>query len=144
MDSRIAAWTLGAATFDLRLPRVRGDLKLYPSALERGQRSERVRKRSLAEVYSNGASTRKGTKVMEKRCGTEVSSSHVSRATALLDDELEKWQYAPLGKAAIRDSRCPRIGEDPSGGAVRSCAGLIAIGVTAEGKWSILGTPVSL
>ena len=130
-------------TLDLRLPQVRGYLKFYPSALERGQRSERALKLSLAEMYINGVSTRKVTKIMEKLCGTQVSSAQVSRATALLDDELDKWRMRPLAKTpyVILDARYEKVRQD---GAVRSCAVLIAIGVNAEGKRSILGTSVSL
>ena len=130
-------------TLDLRRPQVRGDLKFYPSALERGQRSERALKLSLAEMYINGVSTRKVTKIMEKLCGTQVSSAQVSRATALLDDELDQWRMRPLAKTpyVILDARYEKVRQD---GAVRSCAVLIAIGVNAEGKRSILGTSVSL
>jgi putative transposase len=62
-------------TLGLRLPQVRGDLKFSPSPLERGQRSERARKLSLAEMYINGVSTRKVTKVMEKRCAIMMATS---------------------------------------------------------------------
>lgn len=136
LDSRLG-------TLDLQLPQVRGDLKFYPSALERGQRSERALKLSLAEMYIQGVSTRRVTKIMETLCGTEVSSSQVSRATALLDEDLEKWRNRPLAKMPylILDARYENVRQD---GAVRSCAVLIAIGVTSEGKRLILGTSVSL
>jgi len=43
---------------DLRIPQVRSS-EFYPSALERGTRSERALKLALAEMYVQGVSTRK-------------------------------------------------------------------------------------
>jgi len=37
----------------LRVPQVRGDVSFYPSALERGLRSERALKLAVAEMYVN-------------------------------------------------------------------------------------------
>jgi len=82
----------------LQVPQVRGDIRFYPSALEKGLRSERALKLAMAEMYINGVSTRKVTKVFEELCGLEVTSSQVSRATKLLDEDLEKWRNRPLGK----------------------------------------------
>ena len=41
------------------MPQVRGDIDFYPSALEKGLRSERALKLALAEMYVKGISTRK-------------------------------------------------------------------------------------
>ena len=128
---------------DLQIPQVRGEEGFYPSAFEQGQRSERALKLALAEMYIQGVSTRKVTQIMETLCGTQVSSSQVSRATALLDDELEKWRCRPIAEIPylILDARYEKVRQD---GAVRSCAVLIATGVNSEGKRSILGVSVSL
>lgn len=69
----------------LAVPQVRG-AEFYPQALERGSRSEKALALSLAEMYAQGVSTSKVAKVTEELCGCEISSSDVSRATALLDD----------------------------------------------------------
>lgn len=67
---------LGDITFDI--PQVcEGDF--YPAALEKGLRSERALTMALAEMYVQGVSTRKVKAITEKLCGTEVSSSQVSR-----------------------------------------------------------------
>jgi len=50
----------------------------YPQALERGTRSERALKLSLAEMYVQGVSTRKVAAITEQLCGFEVSSGHVT------------------------------------------------------------------
>ncbi len=80
----------------IQIPQVRGDLSFYPSVLERGLRSERALTLAMAEMYIQGVSTRKETYVLEKLCGLEVTSSQVSRATKLLDEELEKWRQRPI------------------------------------------------
>jgi putative transposase len=81
----------------LEVPQVRGEVEFYPSALERGVRSERALKCAIAEMYVQGVSTRKVTEVMRELCGLEVSSTQVSRATKLLDEELSRWRNRPLG-----------------------------------------------
>ena len=128
---------------ELRVPQVRGDVEFHPSALEHGQRSERALKLALAEMYVQGVSTRRVTDVLKKMCGTSVSSSEVSRASALLDEELEKWRRRPLGQVPylILDARYEKVRRD---GAVVSCAVLIAAGVDGEGRRSILGVSVSM
>ncbi len=128
---------------ELRVPQVRGDVEFYPSALERGQRSERALKVALAEMYVQGVSTRNVTEVLEAMCGTTVSSSEVSRASGLLDEELQKWRCRPLGEVpyVVLDARYEKVRRD---GAVASCAVLIASGVDAEGHRTVLGVSVSL
>jgi len=128
---------------DLQIPQVRGDVDYYPEALERGQRSERALKVAMAEMYVQGVSTRKVTDVLEAMCGTTVSSSEVSRASAALDEELEKWRNRPLGEVpyVVLDARYEKVRQD---GAVVSCAVLIASGVDADGHRTVLGVSVAL
>jgi transposase-like protein len=128
---------------DLRVPQVLGDVAFYPSALERGLRSERALKLAVAEMYVRGVSTRKVAEVMESLCGLEVTSTEVSRCASLLDEELEKWRTRPLGHCPylVLDARYENVRVD---GAVRSCAVLIAAGVRNDGKRSILGVSCSL
>jgi transposase-like protein len=125
------------------VPQVRGDVTFYPSALEKGLRSERALKLAIAEMYIQGVSTRKVTAVLEALCGLEVTSSQVSRATAELDQELEKWRHRPLGSFAylIVDARYEKVRLD---GVVRSCAVLIALGIDAAGQRSVLGVSARL
>ena len=102
------------------MPQAR-DIEFYPSALEKGIRSERALKLAIAEMYVQGVSTRKVQAVMEKLCGLEVSSSQVSRAAKMLDEELDKWRERPLGAFPylILDARYEKV---RSGGTVLSCA----------------------
>jgi transposase-like protein len=126
----------------LAVPQVRG-AKFYPRALERGSRSEKALRLALAEMYVQGVSTSKVTEITEKLCGCEISSSDVSRATALLDEDLAKWRSRPLGpvKYLVLDARYEKVRH---GGSIVDCAVLTAIGVTAEGRRSVLGVSVSL
>ncbi len=122
---------------------MRGQLSFYPSALDKGMRSERALKLAMAEMYIQGVSTRKVTEVLKQLCGLEVTSSQVSRATQLLDEELEKWRNRPLGHTPFvqLDARYEKVRH---GGSVINCAVLIATGVTYEGRRSVLGVNVSL
>lgn len=89
---------------ELEIPKTRGlpegTLAFYPEALERGLRSERALTVAVAEMYVRGVSTRKVTNVVSKMCGLEVTSSQVSHAAALLDEELERWRTRELGEHA--------------------------------------------
>ena len=128
---------------DLRIPQVRGGIEFYPSALEKGERSERALKLGMAQMYIEGVTTRKVSSVLESMCGLNFSSSDVSRATALLDEELEQWRIRPIGevKYLLLDARYEKVRMN---GSVVSCAVLIATGVLADGKRSVLGVSVSM
>jgi len=127
----------------LDVPQVRGGVSFYPSSLERGLRSERALKLAMAEMYIQGVSTRKVKEVFEKLCGLEVSSTQVSRAAKLLDEDLENWRNRPIGCIPFLqlDARYEKVRHN---GSVISCAVLIATGVNDEGKRTILGVSVSL
>jgi len=135
------ATRMGKITFDV--PQVRDGVEFYPSALEKGLRSERALKLAVAEMYVQGVSTRKVAGVMRELCGLDVSSAQVSRAAALLDEELSAWRTRPLGE-------CPYLALDARyenvrhAGSVLRCAILIAVGVREDGKRSVLGVSVSL
>jgi putative transposase len=126
----------------LQVPQTRG-VEFYPSALERGERSERALKLALAEMYVQGVSTRKVKAIVEELCGSEVSSTQVSRCAAQLDEVLERWRNRPLGKFSrlILDARYEKVRH---AGCVVDCAVLLAVGIGVDGKRSILGVSVRL
>lgn len=126
----------------LAIPQVRGG-EFYPSALEKGLRSERALLLSLAEMYIQGVSTRKVAKITEQLCGHQVSSGQVSRATAQLDEVLQGWRQRTLGQCRYLylDALYTPVRQD---GQVRDAAILIAVGVNEAGKRQILGVSVSL
>ncbi|MDA1163179.1 MAG: IS256 family transposase [Planctomycetota bacterium] len=127
---------------ELKVPQTR-DGDFYPSALERGERSERALKLAIAEMYVQGVSTRKVAKITAELCGLDVSSTQVSRAAKLLDEELETWRNRPLDQVEylIVDARYEKV---RVAGSVRDCAVLIAIGIQPSGHRSVLGVSVSL
>ena len=131
---------MGEVTLDV--PQVR-EGGFYPEALEKGQRSERALTLALAEMYVQGVSTCKVKAITEQLCGTEISSSQVSRAAGLLDETLQAWRNRPLGEIAYLylDARYEKVRED---GQIRDAAVLIASGVDLQGKRQILGLSVSL
>ena len=132
---------MGELTLDI--PQVR-DSRFYPSSLEKGMRSERALKATLAEMYIQGVSTRKVAAITEQLCGFEVSSSSVSRATAELDELFSQWRERPLGayRYLILDARYEHVRE---GGQVIDAAVLTAVGISAHsGKREVLGCSVAL
>jgi transposase-like protein len=131
---------MGGITF--AVPQVR-EGGFYPSALEKGLRSERALTITLAELYVQGVSTRKVKAITEQLCGTEISSTQVSRATAQLDEVLQEWRERPLGEISYLyvDARYEKVRE---AGQVRDAAVLVASGITPKGERQVLGVSVSL
>ena len=131
----------------LRIPQVRNLPAwmdgFYPQSLERGQRSERALKLTLAAMYVEGVSTRRVKEITEQLCGLSISSTEVSRAAALLDPDLEAWRTRPLGEVPylVLDARYEKVRQD---GHMVDCAVLIAVGVRQDGRRSVLGVSVSL
>ncbi len=74
---------MGEITF--AVPQVR-EGGFYPSALEKGLRSEQALVTTLAEMYVQGVSTRKVKTITEQLCGIEISAMQVSRAACASDD----------------------------------------------------------
>ena len=124
----------------MRIPQVRSS-QFYPSALERGSRSERALTLSLAEMYVQGGSTRKVAAITEKLCGFEVTPSQVSRATSELDEHFKQWRERPLGQMVYLqvDARYEKVRE---GGIVIDEALLQAVGIDREGRRHLLGVSV--
>jgi transposase-like protein len=130
----------------LDVPQVRGEVDFYPSALERGLRSERALTLSIAEMYVQGVSTRRVSAILSELSGTlEISSSQVSRAAAQLDQQLELWRNRPLNSLAhpylILDARYEKVRRNDQ---VLDAAVLFAIGVDASGTRTVLGVSIAL
>lgn len=135
---------MGALT--VAVPQVRGELDFYPSALERGRRSERALTLAIAEMYVQGVSTRKVNAILEQLAGTlSISSTQVSHAAAQLDEQLEGWRNRSLKELAypylILDARYEKVRRE---GVVRDAAVLSAIGVDQNGRRAILGVSCAL
>ena len=129
-------------TLALKVPQSR-DGEFYPQSLERGLRSERALLLAIAEMYVQGVSTRRVKKIVEELCGTDISSTQVSRAAAELDGLLEAWRCRELNRYPylVVDARYEKVRQ---GGQVLDAAVLIACGVDDQGNRDILGCSVSL
>lgn len=131
---------MGAIT--VAVPQVR-EGGFYPSALEKGIRSERALKLALAEMYVQGVATRRVAAITEQLCGYSVSATQVSQAAQELDGLLETWRNRPLGefRYVYLDARYETVRVN---GQNRDMAILIALGVDPHGKRHLLGVSCSL
>jgi transposase-like protein len=127
---------------ELSVPQVRG-LSFYPKSIEKGCRSERALKTAIAEMYLGGVSTRDVTNITQELCGLEVSSTQVSRVTAELDEEFEKFRNRPIGEICylLVDAIYLKVRHN---GSVMDMAVFLAYGINPEGKREILGASTSL
>jgi len=128
-----------AGTVTVQVPKSAAtDEPFYPQPLERGRRSSRAVMLAIAEMYIQGVSTRDAARVMAEFGLESLSSTQVSRAAKLLDDELEAWRNRPLGDMPylFLDARYEKLRE---GGVVRDAAILSAVGITPEGRRTVLG-----
>ena len=128
--------TAGTVTVDV--PKAAGaDEPFYPQSLERGRRSSRAVMLAIAEMYVQGVSTRDAAKVMAEFGLKSLSSTQVSRAAALLDEELAAWRSRPLGEIhyLFLDARYEKLRD---GGVVRDAAlfSASASGRTGDGACS--------
>ena len=134
-----------AGTVTVDVPKTAGHdgAPFYQQSLERGRRSVRAVMLAVAEMYVKGVSTREVEAVMREFGIESLSSTQVSRAAKLLDDELEAWRNRPLGevKYLILDARYEKM---RVGGVVRDAAVLSAIGIGADERRRVLGVSIAL
>jgi len=126
----------------VQIPQVRG-MEFYPQSLEKGCRSEKALKLAIAQMYIQGVSTRRVTKIVEQLCGFGVTQAQVSEAAKLLDEEIEIWRNRPLGAFdyLIVDATYEKVRMDK---AVVSGALLIAHGIDKEGRRRVLGVSTKI
>lgn len=94
-------------------------------------------------MYIQGVSTRKVAAILERMCGSGVTSSTVSQAARELDEKLEQWRNSPLEEMVYLylDARYEKVRQD---GHVRDAAVLVAVGVGLSGHRKVLGVSISL
>lgn len=124
---------------ELRIPRDRKGL-FQPSLFERYQRSEQALVLALVEMYLQGVSTRKVTRIVERLCGVAISASPVSGLVKKLDGELEAWRQRSLAEVEhpylIVDAHYEKVRVE---GRVRTRAVLWVVGVREDGYREHLG-----
>lgn len=127
---------------ELRVPQDRQG-RFSTEVFERYQRSEKALVATLAEMYIQGVSTRKLKAITEELCGHQFSASAVSSIVSRLDAQLKEFTERPLEEAfpyLILDARYEKVRE---GGAIRSQAVHIAIGIDWEGRRQVLAIELS-
>lgn len=119
---------------NLRIPQTR-DGSFDPQIFKRYQRHEQAFVAGIMEMYINGVSTRKVTKLTEELCGTKFSKSTVSMLCTGIDDRVNIWRQRDLSEhkypfvlvdALVVDIR--------NGDAIYSMGVLIAYGINEQGK----------
>lgn len=123
---------------ELRVPQDRHG-RFSTEVFERYQRSEKALVSILAEMYVQGVSTRKVKAITEELCGHKFSASAVSSIAKRLDEQLSQFACRKLEDPfpyLILDARYEKVRD---GGAIRSRAVLIAIGIDWDGRRQILG-----
>lgn len=129
-------------TIELRVPQDR-DGRFRTELFERYQRSEKALVAALAEMYVQGVSTRKVAAITEQLCGHEFSASAISAVVAKLDTQLSEFACRRLEEDypyLVLDARYERVRE---GGIVRHRAVLVAIGITWDGRRSIIAVELA-
>ncbi|WP_411953968.1 IS256 family transposase [Alkalibacillus sp. S2W] len=134
---------MSLGSIKLTVPRTRfGDFS--PSIFERYARYDQAFVMSMLEMFVNGVSTRKVTKIVNTLCGETVSKSFVSNLTKKLDPIVNEWAQRPLHTLTLDfvfvDALYIKVRENQK---VVSKAVYIAIALDDEGYRHILGLHIS-
>lgn len=136
-------YTTKIGTLTLKVPRTR-DGKFGAGVFEKYQRNEKALLTTMLEMYVQGVSTRKVSKVIENMCGKTYSKSFVSSLTKELDEEVKLWRNSDLSTIKypyiIVDVVYIKVRENNR---VVSKACHIAIGITEKGTREIIGLDIS-
>lgn len=84
------SYTTRIGKLELNVPRTR-DGQFSPVLFERYQRNEKALIAAMLEMYVQGVSTRRVSKIVEELCGTQVSKSFVSSLTSQLDEHVHAF-----------------------------------------------------
>jgi len=132
--SRMRTLYTRVGPLNLRVPQTR-DGSFSTELFKRYQRSEQAFVLGIMEMYLNGVSCRKVTRITEELCGSSFSKSTVSQLCTQLDARLHAWRTRPLHDKRypflIVDAFVVKVRRDS---AVRSTGVLIVYGVNEEGQ----------
>ena len=117
---------------------------LFQSELfRRYQRNEQAFVLSMIEMYIQGVSTRKVSKIVEELCGHGISKSQVSELARDLDTKLNLWRERKLIRSypyLVVDARYEHI--RTTSGVVRKAV-MIVIGISDEGRREVLSIGIA-
>ena len=127
---------------ELRVPQERGG-GFSTQVFERYRRSEKVLVVALSEMYVQGVSTRKVSRLAEGLCGHGFSPTTISNLVSELDASLKAFGERRLEESflyVLLDARYEKVRE---AGSVRSRAVQIALGIDREGRRHVLSVELS-
>ncbi len=123
----------------LSVPQARGTEPFEPYPLVKWQRSERALLVACAEMYFQGVSTRKVSRVLSEMGGFELSAATVSRVATELDERLSEFRNRRIDEHSFPflmvDACYNKVRHH---GAIRKRAVLVAAGINEEGRREIL------
>ncbi len=108
----------------------------------RYQRSEQALVLSMIDMYVNGVSTRKVSRIVEELCGHGVSKSQVSELSKDLDTKLNQWRGRKLIQSypfLVVDARYEHI-RTKSGMSTKAV--MIVVGISDEGYREVLSIDI--
>ena len=127
---------------DLEIPKLRSGSYL-PSFLNPRRRWEKAFVNVISEAYLLGVSTRKVEKLMESMGATGVSRSEVSRASKILDEEVEAFRNRALTKRYTHLYLDATYFKSRVNHKSSSRALLIACGVSESGEREVIGVAIA-
>jgi putative transposase len=110
-----------------------------PKIVRKGQRRFEGFDEKILALYSRGLSTRDIEAHLREIYGVSAGRDLISRVTDAVMDDVRAWQQRPLEDVypvIFLDALVLKIRE---GGTVQRRACYLALGVTAEGEWDVLG-----
>ena len=123
----------------LSVPQARGTEPFEPYPLVKWQRSERALLVACAEMYFQGVSTRKVSRVLSEMGGFELSAATVSRVATELDERLSEFRNRRIDEHSFPflmvDACYNKVRHH---GAIRKRAVLVVAGINEEGRREIL------
>jgi hypothetical protein len=140
---RTRPWDTRLGTLELAIPKLRQG-SYFPSWLEPRPRAEQALVAVVAEAYVQGVSTRKVEALVQSLGIAGLSKSEVSRLCTVLDDQARIFRTRPLDAVYPYiwvDARYEHVRE---AGRVVSMAVVVAYGVRADVRLSLLSANVEL
>jgi putative transposase len=129
----------GIGKVDVKVPRDReGEFKT--EVIPRSKQYEDALRQDLSVMFLAGVSTRTLSLISERLIGRRISAGEVSKVSSQLSEAVEKWRERDLSKDPIKyvfvDGTFFSMRVD---GSVEKVPVLLAIGVTADGRRTVLG-----
>ena len=129
----------GIGKVDLKVPRDRkGEFKT--EVIPRSKQYEDALREDLSVMFLSGVSTRTLSLISERLIGRKISAGEVSKVSSQLNEAVERWRERDLSKEAIKylfvDGTFFSMRVE---GSVEKVPVLLAIGVTVDGRRTVLG-----